>query len=288
MAEIALYRDVLRALSAVPEGQSAWPGFLEHVFYAHRAYFEGLVATYGQEPFDPGGIPGTLDRQAVALVRALAPAPSYGMEAEASRLLDRVSPLLPGTRPNLYLAVLFFIAPAATLSVLGRPAIALGLERFTPTPPAGGPKFWYHPSEAAEMVPHEAAHVARMQVLKLPPSPRHLTLLDMMMLEGTALTFTDQLLGRQTLATFMPSDQLAWHEAHQGQVWQAVQPELGRTGMDVFTQYFGANAPVSGYFAGYGLCREYLRRFGQHCMRELVAMPSLEILRRLAGGGGQP
>lgn len=285
VAIIPLYRDILHTLSACPEGHSVWPVFEEQVYDPHRAYFEGLVETYGEEVFGPGGLSGALERAAPALRQALAPAPAYGIEREAQSLLEAVSPMLPGSPPNIYLGTLLFIAPAATLSVLGRPAIALGLERFHPSPPAGGSKYWYHPAELPEMIPHEAAHAARMQVLKLPPTPRRLTLLDMIMLEGTALTFTDQLVHRQTLATFMDPQRLAWHQAHDGYVRARAAMEFGTHGMEAFLKYFAADSPVSGYYVGYSLCREYLDRFGAGAMRELIAMPSAQIISRLFSSG---
>lgn len=279
---IPLYLDVLNALRAVPDGAPAWPFFRETAYQPHRAFFDGLVETYSDFLFGPGGLPGAVERTGPALRAALAPAPTYRMEQQAEQLLRTAGMLLPGEEPDLYLGTLFFTAPAATLSVNGRPAIALGLERFHPAPPRGGPKTWYHPTEMVEMVPHEAAHAARMQVLGLPPTPRLLSLLEMVMLEGTALTFTDMLIGRVTLATFMPAEQLRWHQEHDAAVRAAAAAEFHTGGMPAFLKYFSGSSPVNGYYVGYSLCREYLDRFGPESMRELVALPSAEILRRLA------
>lgn len=284
MALIPVYQDVLRVLRATPQGSPVWPAFEAEVFLPHRAYFEGLGQTYGPEIFSPDGLPGTVERLAPYLRASLEPAPAYGMEEQAQRLLDEVTALLPGTPPNLYLATLFYLAPAATISVLGRPAIALGLERFHPAPPPGEPKVWYRPDEIVEMIPHEAAHAARMQVLDLPPTPRLLSLLDMVMLEGTALLFTDLLLGRTTLATFMPAAHLAWHQANDQYVRSLAAAAFDATGMDVFRRFFAPSAPISGYYVGYSLCREYIERYGPQSIRELLALPSKEILNRLAPG----
>lgn len=266
MAIISLYRDLADGAVSAPLLQ----------------YLSGLDETYGPEAFGPGGAAGALQRQGPALRRALGPAPSFGLEAYCAALLDAIAPLLPGALPDLYLATLLFCAPAATLSVGGKPALALGLERFRPAPPETGPKYWYHPREAEEMVPHEAAHAARMQVLRLAPTPRRLSLLEMVMLEGTALTFTDLLLGRETLATFMDPARLAWHRAHDQAVREAAAADFAITGMEIFRRYFSAGAPVSGYYAGYSLCREYLDRHGAGAISQLVAMPSAGILAALA------
>lgn len=271
MAVIPLYRELSRALR---EGR-----------LPHPEYFAGLEETYGSEVFGPGGVRGALAQVGPGLVQALEPAGGYAMEERAQRLLDQVASLLPIAPPDLYLATLLFIAPAATLSMQGRPVIALGLERFSPKPPSGGEKVWYHPAEAAEMIPHEAAHAARMQVLGLPCTPRRLSLLDMVMLEGTALTFTDLLLGRETLATFMPPQALAWHRAHDADVRTQAAAEFETSGMPAFLKYFSREAPVSGYYVGYSLCREYLDRYGAQTMPELLTLPADEILRRLGGEG---
>ncbi|HEY8346527.1 MAG TPA: DUF2268 domain-containing putative Zn-dependent protease [Symbiobacteriaceae bacterium] len=282
MALIPVYQDVLRVLQAVPPGTPVWPAFESEVFLPHRAFFEGLSATYGPEVFGPGGLPAAVEQLAPILRAALEPASSYQMEEYVQKLLDQVTPLLPGIPSNVYLGVLFFLSPAATLSILERPAIALGLERFHPSPPPGPFKYWYHPREAEEMIPHEAAHVARMQVLKLPPTPRKLTLLDMVMLEGTALVFTDLLLGRTTLTTFMPAEQFAWHQANDQYVRAVVASEFHTGGMEAYLRYFSMYSPISGYYVGYSICREYLERYGNHAIRELVGLPSDEILRRVS------
>jgi hypothetical protein len=283
VAIIPLYKDLLRSLGACPAGQPVWPRFEAEVYYPHRAFFEGLVETYGDELFGPGGLPDAVEAAAPRLLQMLRFAPSYGMEQQCEQNLQMASALLPGATPNLYLGTLLFTAPAATISVLARPALVLGLERFHPQPPADQPqKYWYHPSESVEMIPHEAAHAARMQVLDLPPTPRRLSLLDMVMLEGTALTFTDLLLGRQTLATFMPSEQLAWHEANDAYARSVIWPDLGQAGMGAFTRYFSASSPVSGHWVGYSLCRDFLRRYGPETITRLIAMPSPEILAALS------
>jgi hypothetical protein len=285
VALILLYRDVARALGSTPYGYPIWPRFEEEVYYPHRAYFEGLVATYGEESFGEGGLRGAIERAAPQLREQLRHAHALGLEGEAQRWLEVVAPRLTWTLPNIYVGTLLYTAPAATLSVLGRPAIALGVERFqpgTPTSPAPGQtKYWYAPAEIAEMIPHEAAHVARMQALELSASPRKLSLLDMVMLEGTALTFTDLLVGRPTLATFMPPQQLAWHQANDAAIREAVAQEYAREGMEVFTKYFTTGAPVSGYWVGYSLCAEWLRRHGTDQIGRLVGLPSAEILAGL-------
>lgn len=171
MAIIPVYVDILRALAGTPPGRPVWPHFEAHAYLPHRAFFEGLLETYGADTYGPLGLPGAVEMAAPMLRQALAPAAAYRMEERCHRLLETAAPLLPGSTPNLYLGTLLFMAPAATLSVLHRPAMALGLERFHPSPPPTGDKLLYHPDEVAEMVPHEAAHAARMQVLRLPPPP---------------------------------------------------------------------------------------------------------------------
>jgi hypothetical protein len=283
VALVLLYRDVARVLGSTPYGYPVWPRFEQEVYYPHRAYFEGLVATYGEEMFGEGGLRGAVEQAAPGLREQLRHAHTLGLEGEAQRWLEFVTPRLTWTPPNIYVGTLLFTAPAATLSVLGRPAIALGVERFQPGPvqAPGEEKYWYSPAELVEIIPHEAAHVARMQALKLPATPRQLSLLDMVMLEGTALTFTDLLLGRTTLATFMAPEQLAWHQANDGAIRAAVAQDFTREGMEVFLKYFSAEAPVSGYWVGYSLCAEWLRKHGTDQIGRLVALPSSEILAGL-------
>ena len=134
-----VYRDVLLSLEAAELGSPLWPAFYHMAYLPHRADFDGLADTYGPLLLDRGGLPGILAGQAPALRQALRPAPGYRMEERVRSIMTR-GPRLPGPLPRVFLATLFFAAPAATIAVEGRPAIALGLERFSPAPPAG-PKF---------------------------------------------------------------------------------------------------------------------------------------------------
>lgn len=283
MALILLYRDVARVLGSVPYGYPVWPRFEEEVYYPHRAFFEGLVETYGEETFGEGGLRGAIEQAAPRLREQLRHAHALGLESETQRWLEIVSPRLSWTPPNIYVGTLLYTAPAATIAVLGRPAVALGVERFQPGPVSapGEGKYWYIPSEISEMIPHEAAHVARMQALALPATPRRLSLLDMVMLEGTALTFTDLLIGRPTLATFMPPELLAWHQANDTAIRAAVAQDFAREGMEVFLKYFTAGAPVSGYWVGYSLCAEWLRKYGTDQVGRLVTLPAAAIMADL-------
>lgn len=282
-----LYRDLVDL-----PGRDLWPAFIRSTYKKHRPYFDGLVETYGSEVFGPAGLRGAVEAAgpaAVAAIRALL-ARGESPEATAEALLQQCQPLLPGEPPELYLATLLFLAPAATLCVAGAPVIAVGLERFTtgdpPPPPPGYPgRFHYRLPELEEMIPHEACHVARMRALSLPTTPRRLSLKDMVFLEGTALVFADHLVGRETLRTFLPEATFVSHRSHDQEVRRKAMAEFDQTGMGVFGRYFSPLAPVSGYYVGFSLCREYLERFGEDRLPELITMPSDEILSRLGLDG---
>jgi hypothetical protein len=222
------------------------------------AYYQGLAETYGLQAL-PGAAPDLRAAERAALARAAA----LGLHERSARLLAASSRHLPGPEPDLYVGPLFGIAPAATIAVGGRPAVAVGADRFYPAADRTQyPRRFYHPDELAEMVPHEAAHAARMEALALPPTPRLLTLLEMAMLEGTALLCADSLLGRRTLPSFLPEAQIAWHERHRPQVLREAEQQWESGGMAAFVRWFGEAAPVSGYWVGYDLCRTYQQRFG--------------------------
>jgi hypothetical protein len=290
MEPVAVWRDLLRAGEAAgwapgrPLPPAFLPWFLHTCYEPHKEYFDGLEETYGREFWGSQGLTGHLLAHGQRLLEATARiAASHDLAADVAALLARSTPLLPGPPPRVYVAPLFFLAPAATVSVGGRPAMAIAPERFAPHPlPPEPVKFTYAPAELVEMVPHEACHVARMEALGLPPTPRALSLLEMVMLEGTALVFADQITGRTTLRTFLPQERMAWHEAHDDAVIAHAVREFDQAGMPVFLRYFAADSPVSGYYVGYSLCRKYLDTFGPGTLPELVTMPSLAILRRLA------
>lgn len=230
-----------------------------------EAYFRGLEETYGF-PVPRSAGP--------ALVQAAA----MHLPDRALRLLQQVSHRLPGPEPDLFVGPLFGIGPATTIAVEGRPAIAVGADKFDPRADRSVfPRRFYHPDELEEMLPHEAAHVVRMRALDLPPTPRRLSLLDMVMLEGTALVFTDSLVGRRTLDTFLSPELMRLHARHERQVLDHIADHFHTGGMDAFLRWFGQGAWPSGYYAGYALCRDYLIRTGA----VPVTLPSRAILASL-------
>lgn len=209
---------------------------------------------------------------------ALRQAAALDLTERASHLLGHVAEHLPGPEPDLYVGPLFGIAPAATIAVGGRPAIAIGADLFHPLANRQQfPRQAYHPDELEEMIPHEAAHVVRMESLSLPPTPRDLSLLDMVMLEGTALTFSDLLLGRRTLATFLDPHTLHLHEQRQPQILAAASQEWECAGMPAFLRWFGVGSFPSGYYVGEALCQAYWHRFGT----VPLTVPSQAILASL-------
>lgn len=274
MAVIPLYRDLLRLHQAAPQQFGAI------ACQRYPTFFGGLWETYGPDLFGPS-LPRSLQVAGPALAEALHGASSLGLEERAEVLLAQSAALLPGPPPDCYLGTLLFTGPAATVGIGGAPVVVVGMERFMANPPTGGPKQYYHPTELAEMIPHEAAHVARGGALRLPMSPRGLSLLEMCMLEGTALHFADSLIGRQTLATFMPAERIAWHEANREPIRQWVQGRWRESGFPTFKRYFGSEAELSGYWIGYDLCRRYLETCGPQALGPLITMPSREVLARL-------
>lgn len=274
MAVIPLYRDLLRLHEAAPHQFGAL------ACQTYPTFFSGLWETYGSDLFGPS-LPRSLQAAGPSLAGALQAASHLGLEERAATLLAQSAALLPGPSPDCYLGTLLFTGPAATVGIGGAPVVVVGMERFTAHPPVGGPKQYYHPAELAEMIPHEAAHVARGGALHLPMSPRGLSLLEMCMLEGTALHFADSLVGRQTLATFMPAERIAWHESNREPIRQWVQGHWRESGFPTFKRYFGSEADLSGYWIGYDLCRRYLEACGQAALGALITMPSAMVLARL-------
>ncbi len=282
MAVIPVYLELMQALCGNDP-------ILPNLSVTARNCLGALEQTYGAALFGPGGLEATLVGQRTHLSQALGPAPNLGLEALVEHSLAGVAPLLPGAKaPDVYLSTLVFTAPAATLCMAGNPTIVLGMERFSPeadslNPGRGRPPHWFHPDQVVEMVPHEAAHVVRMQALDLPLTPRQLSLLEMVMLEGTALCFTDDLLRRKTLESFLPARAITQHRANERQMRHAVLTRMHQIGMAAFTAFFASDSPISGYYVGQSLCREYLRRNPGTSSANLLTLPSQVILTGALG-----
>lgn len=291
----AVYQDLLAVPPGLPPG-AFWSAFLRRCYRKHRPLFDGLVAAYG-ELLGPAALQ-LLATQAGPPCRAaigrLVSAQPGAADAACSELLTECWPAAWGEPPDLYIGTLFGLAPAAALMVGGRPSVAVGLERFVPdgvpdpaaTPDAAASRT-YHLADLAEIIPHESCHVARSRLLQQPLAPTRLPLLDLILMEGTALWYSDSRLGRQTILTFLPQADWERHQAQEEQMLQAVTPDLQRSGAAIFRRHFAAPALVNGYYLGWSVCRRYLERQGGDPV-SLTATPSAEIwagagLRPLAG-----
>ncbi|MFO7171431.1 MAG: DUF2268 domain-containing putative Zn-dependent protease [Bacillota bacterium] len=265
-------------MQVVPLYRSLLAGGWQEVARRYPEYPAALEETYGPEPFAPWGV-WDPHHPAIPAARArIRRCAGAGWEDRAAALLRAAHRHLPGPAPVCYLGTLLGLGPAATLSRGGEPVIAVGLERFDPAArPEPPPRSLYHPGELEGMLPHEAAHVARFRALGLPPTPRHLSLAEMLLLEGTALLFTDWLLGRETLPSFLPVRDLARVAGTWPLLLRAIEPELGERGMSIFTRYFGTGAPVSGYALGLALARRYQAATGANPVAVLLT-PTEQIL----------
>ena len=289
----AVYRDLLAVPPALPPA-AFWSAFVHRCYKKHRPVFDGLIATYGPELLGPNALmrlvmnAGPLCRAAIGRLISACPG-----EAE-SRCADLLSGCwLPawGDPPDCYLGTLFGLAPAAAITVRGRPSMVIGLERFVPgddpdpgaTPEAATGRT-YHLADLAEMIPHEAAHAARSQALRLSLTPTRLALLDLLLLEGTALWYTDARLGKLTLLSFLPRAAWERHQAREEQLLSTLVPTLAERGASVFRRHFAGDCTANGYYLGWAICRRYLERQGGDATA-MTTVPSADIL---AGAGLAP
>lgn len=289
----AVYRDLLAVPPGLPPA-AFWSAFLRRCYKKHKAVFDGIVDAYGPELLGPNPLlnlttyTGPICRAAIGRLVTAEPGAA---EARCSQLLTECWPEAWGALPDCYLGTLFGLAPAAALHIGGRPGMLIGLERFlpgdTPDPtatPEAAARRTYHLSDLAEMIPHEACHVARARLLGQHLAPTHLPLLDLIMLEGTALWFTDARLGRQTLLTFLPQQEWERHQANEAELLAALRPHLGESGSAVFRRHFADGAAINGYYAGWAVCRRYLERQASDPVA-LTGLPSTAIW---AGAGLEP
>lgn len=278
---------VARAFARLAGRRRLWPAFANSCLSRHRDYFEGITQTWGEEMLGPGGLQGAVQRHGPAMLQRLTRLDIEAVGRTAAAWLERSLPLLPGPAPDLYVGVLFFTCPACTLSVAGRPAVAVGAERLTPDRPVrrAGYRLDFTVAELAEMVPHEACHAARLQALGLSGRIAELSLLDMLWLEGTALVFTDRLLGRppdrSTLHTLLPAAVLAEHARNDDAVCRRALDASERRGLDALIAFFSPGAPVSGYYVGRRLVQRYLAAHGEDSLAELITLPSAAATARL-------
>lgn len=292
MSVLPVYRDLL----AIPPGltrDAFADAFNRRCWQRHRPLWEGMQETFGPALLGPGGVQQLVRHVGPAVRTAignLAAAHAGAPEQHCADLLAQTWPSEWGAAPDCYVATLFGLGPAATLSVQGQPALAIGLERFVPdgTPegvdPELGPARAYRLADLAEMIPHEGCHVARFRMLGLAPIPHRLPLLELIALEGTALWFSDERLGRQTLRSFMPTGEWERHQRAEVELLQSVVPRLGESGPQVYLGHFSALAPVSGYYLGWAICRRFLERQGGSA----AAMASLPAAELWAGAGLPP
>lgn len=263
---------------------SPWQRFVDRCGHRHRAYYEELhrqvlrplwpsvepaqlfertwraaclKLASGAWPVSPRAGQGALEAAiASAHERCLAALGATDAGAAAT------PPWLSDSGFDVYVGFGFGAAPATSLLVGGRPAIALHFE---------------HPQCRPELletlVTHEFAHCARSAALGLPLSPAELGLADMIAYEGTAARFADAVLGLDTLGQMMSADDRRWHEENEAAVRAAFQAERDGKGMRVALRWFSAGGRPSGYWLGARLCDAW--RGGT--LADLLAAPTAEL-----------
>lgn len=306
MIEVRIVR-IDRDFAAVCRGGKGapWQRFTGSCWNRHRTYYEALRSqalaplwpnTPPERLFEQRWRPACLKLTAGAWPR---PAPRDLVEATIAdaqrRCIDALArgdhdvaglgsvehvrpapPWLPPGGFDVYVGFGFGVAPASSLLVEGRPAIALHFEHSQ-----------CRRELLQTMVAHEFGHCARAAALDLSLSPAELTLAEMVAYEGTATCFADAVLGEDTLAPMMTESDRRWHEQHEQAVRDAFARERDASGMATALRWFAAGGRPSGYWLGARMCAAWLAKEGKSLAR-LLAAPAGQLLTAtddLPGGG---
>ena len=256
----ALYLDFFRFLDQGSE-EGKWKAYRniylnphKGFFDAHWAFFEGFDLTQIAERVekikkeDYGHLHSLiLEEDPIALAKGT---------IEKCRSLVSLNP-----EPDIYLFVGFFSADGKTLEVQGRPAIALGLERFRDF------------KDLPLLLAHEYCHCAERILLKGVHSGEENTLLTAIIREGLAAFFTEAAYPQIPLYRhlFITPERLQWCEENREAILDLAGGDL--TSEKLVSVLFGSGDPEAGLppRIGYFLAREMVGQCLTHQGRKEVA-----------------
>ncbi len=262
-----LYRDFLRFLRAMEEGEEAWPAYRKFYLEPHRKV---VLAHWAQVH----GLPLEALKERVEKVRPQ----HYGLlrffdqMADLSGLahegLKRSSRLLPLSRlPQVYLLVGFFSPDGTVIKVDGEWAIAIGMERLR------------RASDVALLVAHEYGHVAR-KILG-PEEPQ--TLLSCIVAEGLSTVLVRKAFPDAMFPRHLFLDRRRWNALIlcESEAWEEFQKHLHSEDKSLIRSFIwgggpdGKFPPRMGIYLGYRLVDEIR---GSLPLSELFSLPSERFL----------
>lgn len=253
MAIEALYTDFFRFLDHGPE-EGEWEAYRRIYLDPHRDFFDAHWACF--EGFDQTQLAERVERikredygHLHSLILEQDP---IGLARETMRKCRSLLSLDP--EPDVYLFVGFFSADGKALEVKGRPAIALGLERFKDF------------KDFPLLLAHEYGHCAGLNSLKGITSGGENTLLDTLTREGLAVLFTEAVYPEIPLYRhlFLTSERLRWCEENREALLDLAGGDLNSG--KLAPVFFGSGDPEAGIppRIGYYLARQMMRQCLTH------------------------
>jgi len=285
------YRDFVRAWLREPSWESLRDGYV----LPHRELLEAYNRSWGwggdvEEDYRRRW--GARPAEAGALVARL------GQSGLPARLRSAAATARAVVRPAVRVRVVALVGVGASNACAffagGVPTAAIAVE-------AWGEDFFGVPLPWEDLplwLAHELAHAVRYaegdcglarlfraQEFDYDRALRELPLLEFLVDEGLAVEAAARAMPTAPAARALgfTEAELAWCEAHEGALWEAVRPHLGDPpGMAGYERYFSAGArqgmPArTGYYLGWRLVRGYLARRPEMDLAAALRLPAEAI-----------
>jgi len=274
MSILRLYEDFFKFLDEWRDGEDLWAICQRKYLEPHAAFLHAYWKNF--DHFDLAQIAQRVQkikREDYGHLRSLIMAEDPTVLAEGT--LGRARALLPmEPEPDVYLFVGFFSADGKVLEIQGKPAIAIGMERFKSF------------RDLPLLVAHEYGHCAQKILLKNPIPGEGRTLLGHVTAEGLAVLFTEALYPEIPLHRhlFISPERLRWCEGNEEVLIELAAGDL--TSEKLVPVFFGSGDAEAGIppRVGYYLARQMVgRSFPRHGAKELAEIfPGFEkIFQRI-------
>lgn len=233
MPLISTYKDFLEFLDASGSDSDLWQNYERLYFTPHRRFLSSYWS-------DCMGLGLEELRERVESIKPchyshlLSLLGSYDLEGMCLSTLQKCQQILHWTEgPAVYLMVGFFSPDGFVITIDGRPAIGIGLERYR--------SFCNLPIILA----HECCHY--IQRLLHSREPDGLTLGESMLREGMCMLFSRLVVPERPVTEHLgiSRGRLNWMNANEKLLWQILKPALNLTERDAIQQWLYGVTTIS-------------------------------------------
>jgi hypothetical protein len=282
MAVFSLYRDFFRFLQALEGDADPWEWYQKIYLDPHKKFFRAYWSAYFPQ-MDLGTLQDRVRRVRRGHYSALEHLLQQNdLERQVQEILARCLAILPSfAEPDVFIIIGFFSPDGFLVTIGGRPAIGIGLERFR------------NLRLVDIILAHEYGHYARRLALGYSPSSGPESLEQKLLSEGLSISVSRRVCPGRRLCDYllMSPQRLNWCQENEARLMALARPELGSDRL--VPVFFGCGQPDAGIpartglYLGHRLVERALQRMGWGAFKRLLAMPDIAALWPTEEGGDE-